>query len=684
MEQRDTPPLAAGTARSTSDDVLRLLSTTPDVPPIRRGSMVARPWHGFRRGVWRMLSVSFTSSRPTSPVPREASWEGAARRRRVALIVLITTCALAAGVLMSRALPFGTSPVLSALQLALFSTLFAWVSAGFWSAIMGFFVSLRGDHHGLSARDLPRTPLDSLARTAIVIPICNEHVGTVFAGLRASCESLATTGALSLFDFYVLSDTRDEALQAEEYRAWQSLREALGDEAGSGHASCSHIFYRVRKRPGKRKAGNLADFCRRWGRNYRYMLVLDADSVMSGESFVSLVRLMEANPQAGIIQTAPRACGHSTLHARAQQFASRITGPLFTAGMQYWQLGESHYWGHNAILRVEPFMRHCALAPLPGRGPLSGDILSHDFVEAALMRRAGYEVWVVPDVEGSYEQVPPNLIAELERDRRWCQGNLLNARLIAEPGIVPVHRAMFVTGVMAYLSAPLWFAYLLSGTAYWLFADVSSDYPDGIMPEILGYLWLCTAVMLMLPRVLGVFVILLRGEQGLFGGSGKLCLSALAEAALSILKAPIRMFAHTCFVLAALTGWRVDWQSPPREAHAVSYREANNWFIGHTLLTLEWTFLTLLAKPAAIAWLLPVFVPLILAVPLTVASGSVARGEKLRRHGLLLTPEETAPPVLLRAAWSHAKRYTTKANLQASANELRVESGRGKLRPAPA
>lgn len=612
----------------------------------------------------------------------------------MALIVLITLSTLAASILMAHSLPFGTSPFLSGLQLTLFSVLFSWVSAGFWSAIMGFVVCLRGDRHGLSARDLPRTPLDTRARTAIVMPICNEHVATVFAGLRAACESLAATGSLALFDFYVLSDTRDETLQAEEYRAWLALREALGDETSVAKSTAQgerasfgqafgRVFYRVRKRPGKRKAGNLADFCRRWGRNYRYMVVLDADSVMSGESFVNLVRLMEANPKAGIIQTAPLACGHHTLHARAQQFAGRITGPLFTAGMQYWQLGESHYWGHNAILRVEPFMRHCALAPLPGRGPLSGEILSHDFVEAALMRRAGYEVWVVPDVEGSYEQVPPNLIAELERDRRWCQGNLLNARLVAEPGIAPVHRAMFLTGVMAYLSAPLWFAYLLTGTAYWLFADLTHDYPNGIMPLILGYLWLCTAIMLLLPRVLGIGVILMRGEQKHFGGVKKLCVSALIEAALSIVKAPIRMFAHTCFVLAALTGWRVEWQSPPREAHAVSYAQANSWFIGHTLLTLEWAFLTVLASPTAIAWLLPVFVPLILAVPLTVASGSVRRGELFRRRELLLTPEETAPPALLRAAWAHALRHAARTKPPLPVGDMDFEL-HGELQPATA
>ena len=172
---------------------------------------------------------------------------------------------------------------------------------------------------------------------------------------------------------------------------------------GSNCATCwategTRVYYRWRQRRSQRKAGNVADFCRRWGRDYRYMVVLDADSVMSGDCLLSLVRLMEAHPRAGILQTAPQACGLSTLHARAQQFAGRVAGRLFAAGMQYWQLGESHYWGHNAIIRVEPFMRHCALAPLPGRGQTGTEILSHDFVEAALMRRAGYQVWLVPDL----------------------------------------------------------------------------------------------------------------------------------------------------------------------------------------------------------------------------------------------------------------------------------------------
>src|SRR5690606_7253544 len=204
------------------------------------------------------------------------------------------------------------------------------------------------------------------------------------AGLRATCESLTATGQLEHFDFFILSDSNDPDICVAEQQAWMELcREVEG---------FGHIFYRRRRRRVKRKSGNIDDFCRRWGANYRYMVVLDADSVMSGDCLSTLVKIMEASPNAGIIQTAPRASGRDTFYARMQQFAARVYGELFTAGLHFWQLGEAHYWGHNAIIRLQPFMQHCALAPLPGDGPLDGNILSHDFVEAALMRRAGWSV----------------------------------------------------------------------------------------------------------------------------------------------------------------------------------------------------------------------------------------------------------------------------------------------------
>jgi membrane glycosyltransferase len=386
---------------------------------------------------------------------------------------------------------------------------------------MGFACLLRGDAHALPVEGLAAQSIDAGARTAVLVPICNEDIATVFGGLRATCDSLRATGHAQLFDVFVLSDTRDGALRAAGQQAWQQLSEQMAEDG-----TPLRVFYRWRRRRTKRKAGNVADFCRRWGRNYRYMVILDADSVMSGECLGELVRRMEADPAAGILQTAPRAAGRETLYARAQQFAGRVYGPLFTAGMHYWQLGEAHYWGHNAIIRLAPFMRHCAVP---------GDILSHDFAEAALMRRAGYGVWIAWDLEGSYEEMPPSLLDELKRDRRWCRGNLINARFIVAPGIHPAHRAMFLTGVMAYLSAPLWFLFLLLTTA--LLAQhvlVPPSYfveprqlfprwPEWNLAWALGLLT-ATAVLLFVPKLLAVLRAAWRGAQR-YGGALRLGLA---------------------------------------------------------------------------------------------------------------------------------------------------------------
>jgi membrane glycosyltransferase len=609
--------------------------------------MVPVPWRGFMPSLRAALRRRLASEHAAAPAPSEP-WERAAGRRRNALVALIVFSAALAAWLLTEAQPDYGHPFLRAAQVGLFTLLFAWVSAGFFTAMMGFIVQLRGDRYALSARAVANDPIHESARTAIVMPICNEQVSTVFAGLRATYESLAVTGASRLFDVYVLSDTSDPTLRAAELAAWAELRATLGPDA--------RVYYRWRQRRTRRKAGNVADFCRRWGRNYRYMVVLDADSVMSGDCLLSLVRLMEAHPKAGIIQTAPQACGLATLHARAQQFAGRVTGRLFTAGMQYWQLGESHYWGHNAIIRIEPFMKHCALAPLKGKGGLSGDILSHDFVEAALMRRAGYNVWLVPDLAGSYEQQPPNLLEELQRDRRWCQGNLQNARLIAEPGLHRVHRAMLGTGAMAYVSAPLWLGFVLLGAAVWLFGDYRLfDLETGVPPQVVG-LWAATVTMLLLPRVLGIATVVLKREQRAYGGTFALIKGAVIEAALSVWQAPVRMLAHTLFVVGGLTGLKLDWKSPPREAEAVSWGDAARRFTPVLIVVAALMGLTLMVDPGAVLWLAPVAVPLLLAIPLTVLTSQNGFGERIRARGLLVTPEESATPPVLRHAWNYARR----------------------------
>ncbi len=626
-------------------------------PPVNRGSMAPLPWRGFWNslGTSALMAVTGRRAAPTAlDAERSApeAWQRAANNRRLTFLLLTIITSTIATVLFAAVQPEYESAWLQYGQIALFALLSAWVVTGFTTALMGFWVSLRGDAHTLSAKEVRDHAMNPDARTAIIMPICNEDVSTVFAGLRATCESVVASGNARVFDVFVLSDSNNPEIIKAERAAWEDLRAAL---AANGDQPQIEVYYRLRTRRTHRKAGNVADFCRRWGKDYRYMVVLDADSVMSGDCLSTLVKLMEAHPKAGIIQTATQSIGHATLHARSQQFASRMTGRLFTLGMQFWQLGESHYWGHNAILRVEPFMQHCALAPIEGKGGMSGGIMSHDFVEAALMRRAGFQVWLVSDLAGSYEQQPPDLLSELQRDRRWCQGNLQNFRLIAEPGLHRVHRAMFMTGALSYVSAPLWLAFMTLGTALWLSGSRLVQNFDVLPGELMG-LWAFTVSVLFLPRVLGIAAVLIKGEQRMFGGTYGLLKSSLLESVLAVLQSPVRMLAHSLFVVTALTGIKLDWKSPPREANGLGWRDS-----AASLAPMSAVVAVLAAGIAAIdasalVWLLPVGLPLLLAIPVSVYTSHVELGSAMRSRGFLLIPEERWSPAVLRRARLHANR----------------------------
>ncbi len=643
-------------------------------PPIQRASMVPTPWAGHP-----LLRPLRSLAGYRAPNPRPAHDERPLMLRRVALLVLVALGAFVGTDYMAEVLPSHGSTWLEQGLLVLFGVLFAWISAGFWTGLMGAWVLLIGRDRNAVTRGLDSAaPIDAAARTAIVMPICNEDVRTVFAGLRATWESLAATDAAGQFEFFVLSDTNQPDLRAAEQAAWSELVQAL-QRAGT---PAPRIHYRWRQHRTRRKAGNVADFCRRFGRAYRYMVVLDADSVMTGECLTNLVRLMERHPDAGIIQTAPRACGHETLHSRVQQFGSRVYGPLFTAGMHYWQLGESHYWGHNAIIRVAPFMAHCGLAPLPGQTSLSGDVMSHDFVEAALMRRAGWKVWIAYDLAGSYEQVPPNLLAELQRDRRWCHGNLQNSRLMFEPGLHPVHRSVFLTGVLAYASAPLWLAFLLVSTL--LFAVQAHELPryftepDQLFPiwptanlRLMLTLFGLTATLLLGPKLLSLAIIVLRGQARQFGGVLRLLGGALIEFVHSLLLAPVRMLFHSQFVFAALTGWKLDWKSPPRDGEATPWAEALRRHGLHALLAVVWLGAIVWSGATFPWWLSPIIVGLIAGVPLSAWGSRIGPGRWLRARGVLVTPEERSEPQVLREARRFADGMSPLATFEVALRDAR-------------
>ncbi len=577
----------------------------------------------------------------------------AALWRRLLFFALTLLTAAAATGMMCDILAANGLTGLKRAGLVLFYVLFVWITGAFWTALAGFVIRLRGgDPLSLRPAELAGRPL--AGRTAIIMPIYNEDTTRVAAGLDVIWSSLARLPEQASFDLFILSDTRKLEIAVAEEAAWRDLT--------ARHHARGRIFYRRRPENVSRKAGNIADFVRAWGGAYDYAIVLDADSVMSGEALVGLARLMDAHPQAGIIQALPLPAGRETLFARLIQFAARLSSPMLASGLAWWQLGEGNYWGHNAILRLKPFAAFCDLPRLPGSPPLGGEILSHDFVEAAFMRRAGFQVWLVPDDSGSWEEVPSNIIDYAARDRRWAQGNLQHLGLLPMRGLHWLSRVHLITGVLSYASSPLWLLVLLMSSTvvildavheYQYFAPGSyalfptwPQYRDGEIAALLAI----TVMVLFLPKFFGALLAMKdsRLRRG-FGGGARLLASLGIEQLFSILLAPAMMLFHTTFVVTTLAGKPVVWHAQERGDRGITVLEALMRHKWHLVTGIAWGAVILAFAPRYIWWLLPVLAGMVLAVPLTVLTSRTGAGLWLRKHRLLLTPEETEPPAELAA-----------------------------------
>ncbi|MBB2964451.1 glucans biosynthesis glucosyltransferase MdoH [Methylobacterium sp. R2-1] len=537
--------------------------------------------------------------------------------------------------------------------LVLFVLNFSWIALAFTAALLGFAALLR--------RERP-TPLPTTlaSRTAIVMPVYNEGSARVFAGLQAMHEAVEATGLGRHFDWFVLSDsTQADAWIAEE-RAFLGLRAELGPEA--------RLYYRHREKNHHRKAGNIADFVTGWGGSYDHMLVLDADSLLTGACIVRLAAAMEADPQAGIIQSLPLIINRNTLFARLQQFAARIYGPVIATGLSVWSGRDGNYWGHNAIIRMQAFAEAAGLPDLKGRPPFGGHILSHDFVEAALIRRAGWGVTMLPRLEGSYEESPPSLIDLAVRDRRWAQGNLQHARVIGAAGLVPASRQHFATGIAGYVASPLWLAQLVIGIIIVLqTAWVRPEYFSaefGLYPVWPRFdpvralqLFALTMGILLAPKVLGLILALLDAEtRRASGGAGRLTLSFLIEILLSALIAPIAMLIQSGSVFQILAGRDTGWNPQRRDDGSIPLSDIVRRHRWHTGLGLVTGIAAFAIATSLFLWMSPTILGLVLAIPLSWASGQLALGLALKHRGLLVTPEERAPPAIALRAGELARR----------------------------
>ncbi|MHB1565275.1 MAG: glucans biosynthesis glucosyltransferase MdoH [Acidiferrobacter sp.] len=571
-------------------------------------------------------------------------WASFWRGGLLALLVLMPS--VVASQFMLQVLPHPGFLILNGALATVFGLLFGWISIGLWISVAGALVLLW--HRASTDRSDPVAM--GGARTALVMPVFREDPIRVCAGLETVYRSLAGTGRMAEFDFFILSDSNDPDVLVEEEVAWAALCARLPPSA--------RVFYRRRRSNIKRKSGNIADFCRRWGARYRYMVVLDADSLMSGPLLTRLVDKMEAHPAVGLIQTLPATIHQHTLFGRVQQFANRLYGPVFAAGLHFWHVGAGHYWGHNAIIRVEPFMRHCGLPRLPGGGAFGGEIMSHDFVEGALLRRAGWGVWLEPGLEGSYEEAPPTLLDELKRDRRWAQGNMQHGRLIFARGLAAAHRVVFLNGIMSYVSSLLWLLLLaLSSIEVVFHALVPPSYfPRAHMlfpiwpvwhPHWALMLFWFTVAILFLPKLMAVLLVLIRRQTRSFGGFIPLVSGVFLESLLSALLAPVRMLFHTVFVVSVLAGRKTHWGPQARGDASTSWRQALRYHSGGTILAIAWGSAIYLLSPAYFWWLMPVMGAWLIAIPVSVWISRVGPGRAARRLGLFLTPEERQPPPLL-------------------------------------
>jgi membrane glycosyltransferase len=528
--------------------------------------------------------------------------------------------------------------------LTLFIILFFFASVGCLHGIYGFVLRRFGDRLRITNLKEYRTISIADASTAIVFPIYNENVARVCEGLRAVYESVQRTGSLEHFDFFILSDSTDADKWVEEERRWFDLIQEL-DALGK-------IYYRRRMDNEGRKSGNIRDFLSSWGRRYRYFITCDADSVMRGETLVGLVKLMETHPNVGLIQTVPALVNAESLFGRMQQFSNRLYGPVFITGLNFWTLDMGNYWGHNAIIRVEPFMQFCDLPRLPGHKPFGGQILSHDFVEAALLLRENRAVWLAYDLEGSYEESPQGMIENAQRDRRWCQGNLQHGLVMFFSGLRGVSRMHLFFGIMGYLASPLWLAFLIASTWilwYQKYTGLSIFTVHAILINLSGtahalLIFVIVMIVLMFPKFLALADLACDApRRRAFGGLCRATASVVAETIFSTLHAPLQMLWHTRFVFMNLFGVTVGWKTQKREGSTTwLFALRRHW--GHMLIGAAWGLFMWELKPSVFWWFMPLFAGMLFSVPLSVITSRLSAGDTARKYGLFLTPEETRPP----------------------------------------
>jgi len=527
------------------------------------------------------------------------------------------------------------------IAIVLFAINFFWLTTAAATAAAGCMVLMR------AKKTTPDPQARSTSRTAIVIPLYNERAAKVMGAAEAMWEALKERGAERNYEIFFLSDTSDPVMIDAEEAAMQDVLRRRANEP---------FFYRRRRFNWMKKQGNIGDFVQRWGGRYEYMAVLDADSLMTPDGIVELVRRMDINPRIALIQTLPMIVSARTFSARGQQFGLRAHGGLFGAGLSWWSGGAGNFWGHNAIIRVKPFASHAKLPDLPGKAPLGGPILSHDFVEAALLRRAGWRVEIAHDIEGSYEETPPTLVDVAQRDRRWAQGNIQQIQILRAKGFDVINKAHIMAGLAGYLSGALWLSFIIVGVAIALQAKIfPAAVDDGaILSPVADDQWrtlrllALTVFVLLSPKWLAV-IAWANGKLPGWTKHPRFLVQIVVDAALTALVAPIMMVNHTGSIIATITGKDAGWRPQERDRDTFSWADLVRIYRPHMIVGFGLLFSTIIIGWHFVLLQAPLILTLMFAPVLVALLSGRARRDSMMWK-LFATPEDHSTPQIVREA----------------------------------
>lgn len=581
-------------------------------------------------------------------------------------MLLSTAALLTLGALTLSAGGFDRLDLLLLVLLALTSP---WFVVGFWNAAIGFIVMRFSRDpiatilpHAARSKPLP----EITASTAIVMCVRNEQPDRVVRNLDIMMDDIVTERCSERFHVYVLSDTNRPEIAAIEQQAFETL--------AAKWAAHLPFTYRRREVNTGFKAGNIRDFLDRWGDRHELMVTLDADSFITAAALRRLVGIVQEDPKLGILQGLVIGMPSTSAFARLFQFGMRLGMRSWTIGSAWWQADCGPYWGHNAVIRIAPFKQHCEIPPLPGTGILRGPVLSHDQIEAAFMRRAGYDVRVLPEEELGWEENPPTLIEYMRRDQRWLQGTLQYVFFIGRPGLKPTSRFQLFFAMMMFLGSPAWVGLLIAGTYALAKAPTpSSVFDPGYGPALLAmilFMWFSA-------RIATIVDVLAQPERRRgFGGPLRFLASAAIETVFFLLFCPILWVCHTLFFLGLPFGRAIGWIGQTRDDHVVGWRQACRQLWPQTLLGVASLGALAVLQPVALPWMFALLAGgLVLCIPFCVVTSWPSLGLLFLRLGIGRLPEETDPPDLLKRlglpalGWrSTASRRDSRGSVEQPAN----------------